>query len=435
METTAPQTKPMPHTHRFKAEADGFRVLGVPVFANHERTVRDSSGRSRTLVYGKKDLDRIAKVMNFRAKNDKFQQAVHGDHTDLPGRHKRLAFSTNYRVEPYVFEGGPRWVIVADWIARDKKALLALEDFPYRSVEVSPATGEFSSLAVMESQGPYFKFPLFKLEGVPAEWRAEYEAERSQFNYSDDELVLYREDTEDAMESMQKPEDPKANYNQGMPPGQPMQPGQGQQAQPGGDDNAPVTRGEFMAIINEIMQAIKGGAQQQAPIQPVVNHSDTLSPAQQQAVQAFVEGALVPYREMAESYDETQRVVVALAQRTELQDLISSANARTAHVSRPHDFEEQLTQKYNDGGRQLAESFLSGMLIGAPPSAVSDQSTGGEEPAGSSIPDELLPYRDSPTAFKAARELYDEFADMPASLKRGVTAKQHIENNIGPVAA
>ena len=174
--------KPIPHSLQFKEEGKGFRVLSVPLFPDHERSTVNNLGQSITYRYDREKLTKMAALMNARARHDNFKQAVHGDHTDVPGRNKRLCFAVNYRVEPYVFEGGPRWVIVCDWIARDRNALLALEDFPYRSVEVNPRTGEFSSIAVMESEGPYFKFPLFQLEGVPDEWRQSYDEERARFN-------------------------------------------------------------------------------------------------------------------------------------------------------------------------------------------------------------------------------------------------------------
>lgn len=133
-----------------------WNVLDVPVFAAHER-------------HGKK-VDKawlegaVRRAQELRASN--YVAPLHvGHHPD--GDVERAGFFLPKRVESRAFAGGqPLPVVVADLLAvpADVYAEIKAGRLPYVSVEVADLNKpEISSLALLQDEAPFFKFPLLTI--------------------------------------------------------------------------------------------------------------------------------------------------------------------------------------------------------------------------------------------------------------------------------
>lgn len=151
--------KPLPRQHDVvRTELNGrpaLRVVGLPVFAEHQRQWGD-----KTYDVNENYLKDMARWLNEREREG-WLPAVHSEHNNPMGPPRpRLGFANKARVEPAVVEGKPSSVLFVDVIAEGEEALKELESRCFRSPEVNLEKGTMESLAVMASEGPWFKFPI-----------------------------------------------------------------------------------------------------------------------------------------------------------------------------------------------------------------------------------------------------------------------------------
>lgn len=148
-----------------------LRVKSLPIFAEH---AREHGGE----VYNVDEdfLKDIAKWLNSR-EAEGWLPAIHAEHNGpLAGPRPRLGFGSRAHVGRGVLEGQERAILFVDALVEDEAAARELERRCYRSPEVNLKAKTVESIAAMESEGPWFKFPIasFQLDGganLPTDYR------------------------------------------------------------------------------------------------------------------------------------------------------------------------------------------------------------------------------------------------------------------------
>lgn len=163
-------TTPLPREYAAEPFESGYRIRRVPIFAEHERTFKGADGRPMVVKVDRARLEKIARNYNSRVKEDGWRGPIHGAHNGKGATGPRLGYLDNYRVEQSRYNGKPTAVLFADYIidgddhmSADER-LQEIKRYPYRSVEINLQKDEAASLALLDREAPYFKFPLFKVE-------------------------------------------------------------------------------------------------------------------------------------------------------------------------------------------------------------------------------------------------------------------------------
>ena len=172
---TSTSAPPLPREHRVIRDTFNgrpvLRVVGLPVFAEHVRKF----GAEVVKVDGQ-SLDDLTRWLNAR-ESEGWNPAIHEEHNGpMAGARPRLAFASRARVGYATLEGSPRAVLYVDAIVEDESALEQLERHCFRSPEINIAKRTMESIAAMQSEGPWFKFPIARFNRDPGATLEEQEA-------------------------------------------------------------------------------------------------------------------------------------------------------------------------------------------------------------------------------------------------------------------
>lgn len=475
----------LPRKHLVKREDGCYRVVRVPIFTEHTRVFDNpKTGQQRRVTVDRKRLQKLARKLNGRKINDGYMASVHPEHHDRNGSDERLAYLDNLRVEDAVFEGRKRAVLFADYIVDDEKTLEEIDKYPYRSVEVNFNTDDISSLALMKSEAPFFKFPIYKREEALS-YRANKDIDASfsevasiscQSADEDCYTVLYRaageskgldvpanpKKIEEAMAEDKKAEDakkpmdvePKAEKKAEEPKGDALEKKieayVSKCMKKYMEDMEPVKK--FASQMSKYMEEeeeeepkeeakMRGRKGKKYEEDKKKEEEDSILPiAKARAgdnfiysmddVRDYIDGRL-SYKD-AEISEYRERIA-ELEARNEKSDILNWARSMTNNRVRPHDFEDIIETKYSERGAGGVKAFVEGFISGAPEVIEQDELFDGDENdpyRGENIPAEVAKYRGNDLTYRAACDLYEEFKTLPRAMKQGVSVADHIDNNI-----
>jgi len=153
-----------------KKQSDGtWTIYNVPIFAEHERNgVNVDKAWLEAAV--RKDQARRA---------EHYKAPVHIEHTGGSTAPARAGHFELTRVGRDRYEGAERYILYANIVGVPDATFQRMKrgELPYRSPEVHDLNDpEINSLALMESEVPYFRFPLLTLREDKGERVAAYSA-------------------------------------------------------------------------------------------------------------------------------------------------------------------------------------------------------------------------------------------------------------------
>ncbi|MDP6180312.1 MAG: hypothetical protein QGG48_10505, partial [Desulfatiglandales bacterium] len=153
-------------THKYKSakQSDGnYTIKDIPIFA--------AIGEAKGFTYNKKWLFKALKTFNLRAKNG-YRYRVHIEHHNGDGSREGAGYFNNLHIKPCALDGKKVYAIYADLvdIKPDVYRRIREGELPYRSVEIlNPEEPEISSLALMETETPFFRLPVTTVtEAMPS---------------------------------------------------------------------------------------------------------------------------------------------------------------------------------------------------------------------------------------------------------------------------
>ncbi len=149
---------------RYRAEqaADGtWRIFDVPVFAELPKGVKGAPRDIRG-----DELRECVRVALQKSEREAFLAPLHIYHQEQPTPSEPAGFFLPRRVASYMLDGEIVDTIFADLVGVPDGVFREIDRarFPYRSVEIrSWEPLEFGGLALLDSQDPYFRFPLLTI--------------------------------------------------------------------------------------------------------------------------------------------------------------------------------------------------------------------------------------------------------------------------------
>lgn len=151
----------LPASYAVAREGDIYRVRNVPIFAEHAREMRGPDG-VQMLRFDAGWLIAAAERATARAAEG-YAAPIHLEHHGREDR-PRVGFLGRQSVGWAVVDGESVAVLFADLLIEGKDNLALVARYPYRSVEIQRIDApEIGSLALLESEVPYFRFPLLRL--------------------------------------------------------------------------------------------------------------------------------------------------------------------------------------------------------------------------------------------------------------------------------
>lgn len=159
----------LPTVYRAIRMPDGsVRVPGVPIFGENRRSTYTGD-----LSYTKEWLTGALRA-DQALRADGYRVPLHYGHHE-PGIVREAAGSVEFdAVALRVYSGEPTWVLFGTLVFKtEAKFAKAKADFPYRSVEIShEKPSEINSLALLDSDAPYFRFPNLSFRALPENGRS-----------------------------------------------------------------------------------------------------------------------------------------------------------------------------------------------------------------------------------------------------------------------
>lgn len=164
--TDAPTTAPLfRHAYRAERNANGaYTIRDVEIFSTSRRIDPRTGDEQR---FDRTWLITATQAMARQAEHG-YRPPVHIDHHDATGTSRQHAgYLANARVRDAAILGRPRPTIIADIVEMPKAVFDAIANLrlPYRSVEiVNPREPEISSLALLATHVPFFKYPITRVQ-------------------------------------------------------------------------------------------------------------------------------------------------------------------------------------------------------------------------------------------------------------------------------
>lgn len=141
-------------------DAGTFTIRDVPIMGEVPKGEKGNES-----PVGKEWLEAALAKLQTRAAEG-YLPPLHLRHHDWGAKAERAGVWRATRVGEIAYDGGKMWAIFADLelVPEATRAAMARGEWPYRSVEIhSYAEHEIGSLALLDSEAPFFKFPLLRL--------------------------------------------------------------------------------------------------------------------------------------------------------------------------------------------------------------------------------------------------------------------------------
>lgn len=424
----------------------GYKIRRVPIFAEHERTFKSDGGGKVVVKVDRARLERIAANYNARVRNDGWRGPIHGAHNGNGADGPRLGYLDNYRVEKSTYNGQPTYVLFADYIIDGDDSMSAEERlaevkrYPYRSIEINLQKDEASSLALLDREAPFFKFPNFKT--------AETYAESDGLCYA-----LYGERysvlTDDYSEV--------SAMKDGKGKGDEAPKGDGAMSMEERMSKMEKDFSERMSRLDKFMDAAEKSMKDEEDDEEAeveVNVEKSKSKAKGKKYQGKSKGPKEDAEEPAAvmNSDDADHYAEALGEmRAQYQAEIRSLKARIGKMEEEQtraiviadaanelskyalgDTEtliEELDELYTEGGEKAISAYIRATQRSA--ELVTHYSDDAEDEAEEAdVPSEVQAYAGDDAKYSRAASLYTEFHNLPAEMRRGITPAQFIEDNI-----
>lgn len=441
----------LPRQHDIESDGrGGYLIRNMPILVDHERSFPGPGGRPRKVVVDDRRLQRIASNINRRHREDGYRSAAHEEHTDKAARNTRLAYSQNARVDRAMFEGRPRHVLFVDLAVETPEQLERIKALPYRSVEVNYTTDDLSSLALMESEGPYFKFPN-------PEYRERVDVGSQ--SYADDAMqlvgaaadgdlyrVLYRCKSAKGYQAMpdtkeQKKDSEMVNASQATAP-----PVKGDGEGTKSEKKAPP---EMVSVPKREYQDMKKQLDDMKPYMakfkkymddaeldedddkddesPVVKNSDIDALEFYADADMDVRAELAMYRGRVERLEAS---VAKMLRSNEEDSLTGWARDELSGLSLPANFEDEVRRLYRARGADAVKTYVeSAQRYGTPAESYADSDA--EDYGSAEIPEAVARYRGADAnTFRMANDLYAEWQNQHPAVRRAVGAEAYIQNHM-----
>lgn len=411
----------LPRAHRVQKEGSQYRVMGVPIFAEHTRTFScPKTGKQYKVTVDRERLEKFAANGNKRAREDSYLAAIHPVHNGEQGADSSsCGLMENYRVETFEFEGKPQAVLTVDLIARDKAELETIKRHPYRSPETNLEKNEIGTLALLERQAPFFKFPLFKTHDSDAS--AIYRAENTnQPEAAGVAFAAYRDATQYAplyqwnlnygeaeVKDKEKPKGDKASCKSADKPEEKK-------------DAARPDLMERLAKFLDYMEADDDDEDEKAKKKAdepaaLLSQEELQSYADdRELLIATAERCDALYGEVSELRGQLAGIKTenaALKARNEASDLVNWAVAETEGLVRPANFTDEVKAIYRDDGISAAKRFVKGLMLGAPEREDYQDNDRDDASLDAGLPEEVEKYSDDPVKFERAKAAYQMYRD------------------------
>ena len=149
-------------SHNYSVGRDGYgTIMDVPIMAEVPPGERGNKKR-----VGRKWMEAVVKKVQIRWNDDGYKAPLHVSHHDMGGKTEAAGFIMPREVREMNYEGKKVWAIFADLEVKEEiLARIQKRELPYRSVEIFSwdKEPEINSLALLEDDVPFFRFPLLTL--------------------------------------------------------------------------------------------------------------------------------------------------------------------------------------------------------------------------------------------------------------------------------
>jgi len=149
-------------SHNYSVGRDGYgTIMDVPIMAEVPPGERGNKKR-----VGRKWMEAAVKKAQIRWDDDGYKAPLHVSHHDMGGKTEAAGFIMPREVREMNYEGKKVWAIFADLEVKEEILdRIQKRELPYRSVEIFSwdKEPEINSLALLEDDVPFFRFPLLTL--------------------------------------------------------------------------------------------------------------------------------------------------------------------------------------------------------------------------------------------------------------------------------
>lgn len=446
-------TTPLPREYAAEPFEGGYRIRRVPIFAEHERTFKGADGKPMVVKVDRQRLEKIARNYNNRVKEDGWRGPIHGAHNGKGVDGPRLGYLDNYRVEQSRYNGKPTAVLFADYIIDSDDHMSAderlreIKRYPYRSVEINLQKDEAASLALLDREAPYFKFPLFRVETTAYHCDASTEYGIGYALYGERYSVL--------------------TYSEGQPMKDGKDKDMGEKAQD--KSKEPEDMKSFMASckkqFGDMMKRFESEMGRISKVadyaekamvededdeeEEVVEKSKSKSKGKRykakdkDEAEAKEEPAAVMNSDDADHYSmvaqERAKYRALEARVAEMEEnenrrrvLQEAAEAIAGYnVGDTESVLEDCLEFYEEGGEVAVKAYTQSLLkYGERADYADDDDDEGEFSGSAEPPEELRKYADNPDAYRMASDLHSLYDEQSDSFKRRTSRAQFIENNM-----
>ena len=158
----APSKQKSMQMHDYSVGRDGYgTIIDVPIMAEVPPGERGNKKR-----VGRKWMEAAVKKAQIRWDDDGYKAPLHVSHHDMGGKTEAAGFIMPREVREMNYEGKKVWAIFADLEVKEEILdRIQKRELPYRSVEIFSwdKEPEINSLALLEDDVPFFRFPLLTL--------------------------------------------------------------------------------------------------------------------------------------------------------------------------------------------------------------------------------------------------------------------------------
>jgi len=411
--------------YRAEQNSDGtWNVLDVPIFGEHVRMYEGEE----PFVVDRQWLESAVKAAQDRWTQDGYLPPLHVRHHSSMQSAESAGHFMLKGLQRITYEGKPLTVVMADLLRIPSWIYEEIRDgrLPYRSVEILEDRPEIDSLALLDHEVPYFRFPLLTIAtetpqpSQPIQLRARNDSRPLVASYSATSggkrrrSMLYRFEGGIRMADEEKKKDEMYMDAPAAPDEGGMDDGEGVE----GEITNDVLASKLDAII-DLLKSLAGGAAEPAPKQPTMQLSFGASATapSEQAIPEAVRKEIAEFRAfMAQSTADRQR-------REKREKLTAEADKHAqalAKIGHPLELSQPTLRQYAAAGDEAGmKAYVAAAKQFATP-APPKHFTG--EQSGASNPDWTQKYqgRDNLAHF---RRLYKQ---LPSAMRRRKTEEQYV---------